>query len=804
MNEAEYHALASIQFSSVLGPDEVWSPMRYHVDGLHSRAAQVITNAVQGAKARPDSTPTGLVLSGDAGVGKTHMLGWLRNYVQQEGGGCFFMPKLLDGQSFWTGAVHGIVTHLLDSDGGQLGRILDALIERTGCGAELRMRLRGRIPSSRGDLDEFIDRMAEFDAAVTFECRDTLRALILFQANAAQQREIGYSFLTMPDGIDNDDRAAWGFRSYARDPQLIFNDMLRLFALTGPTVLAIDQIDSVIARSGQADDTALANRLADGLMRMREETRRTLVVASCIPGSWELITTRAVNSVADRFTRLELSTAMPSAAVATAIVERHLGTLYGEAGFEPPYPTWPVLPKAFDDPEVTNFSPRRLLQLVEEHVRQCLAENVVRELTHFGKPSADSARPIALPTATELARWDDEFAELRASAEVVKPLDPEYEDDRMLSLLDAALRCYALEQGSGGNAFTVDPRTKVRPALHGRLRRTLDETTEDEEHWSFRAISHSHHSAVLSRLRSACLEAEIQPGSAKRHLVILRNAPFSRGAKTIAAIADMEAAQGIALPIEAEDLRTFGALEAMLADSRTTPGFGNWLEARQPATRSGLLSRVLGDSTATIATTRAAVLATDMNTPPSILLGRNIENGADFRILLAQLRKHTTLFAASGSGKTVFLKRLVESAALEGISSIVIDINNDLAQLGDRWPSPPDTWGRHDTDRAARYFTDTEVLVWTPRRETGRPLALNPLPDFDGVRDDRDEFRTAVEASVAGLILRSGLYGRKRATGNAVLIEALTYFADRGGNDLSEFVALLGNLPDEASTIRNS
>lgn len=825
MNEAEYHALAAVQFSSVLGPDQIWSPMRYHVEGLHSSAVGVVTRAVDAAKARPGSTPTGFVLSGVAGVGKTHMLGWLRNYVQAQGG-FFFMPKLLDGRSFWTGAVHGVVTHLMDADGGQLGRMLDVLVERTGCDAELRMRLRGNILLSREHLDDFVTRVTTLDPWA-FECQDTLRALVLFHANRHEQREVGQCFLTLDDGIDDEDRLTWGFRARTRDAQLIFNDMSRLFALAGPIVLAVDQIDSVIARSGTHDEDNLANRLADGLMRMREETTRALIVAACIPESWELIATRAVNSTVDRFQRLELVTSMPSAAVATAIVERHLASLYAESGFEPPYPTWPVLPKAFDDRGVDAYTPRRLLQLVEEHVRRCLIANTVTELARFGDTGPDPVRPPVPPTATELTGWDRRFEALRSDADVVGPLDPKQEDERMLALLDAALRCYAMEQASDGHDLIVDPRSKVQPALHGRLRRTLDEATEDEEHWSFRAIAHSHPRAVLTRLRAACLEAELQPGSAKRHLVVLRNTAYSTGPKTKEAVAEMAAAQGISVPISSDDLRTFTALAGMLADAQTTPGFSSWLDARRPAGRSQLLTQVLElpeiTPETTAVTTRIETdpvepaddtLITDpVVTPPPpptesaepfIVLGRNIETGAAFQVPLLQLRKHTVVFAGSGSGKTVLLRRLVEEAALQGVSSILIDTNNDLARLGDPWPTPPGTWGPRDEQRSEEYLSETEVVVWTPRREAGRPLALNPLPDFTGVLDNADEFRTSIDASISSLLPRAGLSGRKLQTGTAVLTEALRYFARRGGTELSDFVALLADLPEGISTVRNA
>ncbi|MGV9410885.1 ATP-binding protein [Nocardia sp. NPDC003693] len=873
MNEEQHHALASVQFGSVLGPDEVWSPLSYHVDGLHPHAVQEITRRVGAAAKRPNSTPTGLVLSGERGVGKTHMLGWLRQHVQGAGG-AFFMPKLIDGQSFWTGAVHGIVAQLLGSDGGQLGRMLGTLAELTGCGQELSMRLRGMLQVSRADIDEFVERVGDLDPGVALHCRDTLRALVLFKAKGGPQ-EIGLSFLTLEDGIEEADRLAWGFRRPSRLPQLIFGDVSRLFALAGPVVLAVDQIDSVIAQSGSAAGDTLANRLADGLMQLREETTRTLIVVACIPKSWEILTARAVNSAADRFTVVELSTAMPSAGVATAIVERHLGSLYGEAGFEPPYPTWPVLPAAFDDRAVADHTPRRLLQRVEEHVRQCLAANEIRELRHFTDAGREPGPGPVPPDPTDLAELDRRFAELRAGADVISPMDSKYEDSQMFSLLNAALCCYVLEQGAAGQQFTVDPPAIVQQALHARLRRTLDEATEDEEHWSFRAIAHSNPRAVLTRLRSASLEAGIGAGVAKRHLIVLRNTGFSPGPVTKAAVADFEAARGLALPVSQDDLRVFTALEIML--TAATPGFLAWLARRRPASGSQLLTRVLGAVSARVESDGADAVAggprvrvidgvpdavsgngvgdrepvgngvggrgpvetgvsdrqpvgigavgieiiapeqdyrlraepriadgSRADAEPSILLGHGVDTGASFRVPLIQLRKHTAVFAGSGSGKTVLLRRLVEEAALAGVSSILVDTNNDLARLGDRWPTPPAGWGARDPERAQRYFDDTEVVVWTPRRESGRPLALNPLPEFADVLEDPDEFRTAIDASVAGLLPRTGLTAQKLRTGTAVLTEALTYFARRGGSDLSEFVALLATLPEGISTIRNA
>ncbi|MET8869010.1 hypothetical protein ABZW11_39305 [Nonomuraea sp. NPDC004580] len=71
--------------------------------------------------------------------------------------------------------------------------------------------------------------------------------------------------------------------------------------------------------------------------------------------------------------------------------------------------------------------------------------------------------------------------------------------------------------------------------------------------------------------------------------------------------------------------------------------------------------------------------------------------------------------------------RLVEECALRGVSAIVIDPNNDLARLGDPWPEEPPGWEAGDRERAREYLENTDVVVWTPGRAGGRPLAFQPL-----------------------------------------------------------------------------
>ncbi|MGM1062761.1 helicase HerA domain-containing protein [Saccharothrix sp. Mg75] len=849
MNEEERHALSSVQFGWAVTPDDIWSPMDHHVDGLHPRAVDAVTQAVASAGRRPKVSPMGIVLRGERGVGKTHMLGWLRQHVQQQGGS-FFLLKLLDGHSFWAGAVHGVVGGLLDRQGGQLGHLLGELARLTGQDRETGLRLTGTLPVRRQDVDDLLDGLRSLDPQVAVECQDTLRALVLYRAKG-KAWEAGNAYLVLPDGVEPADRAEWGFRAPSRPPQLLLGDLSRIFALIGPVVVAVDQIDSVITQAADAPgEEALVDRLADGLMRVREETRRTIVVVACLPRSWDLVEHHAVHSAADRFRVLDLRTAMPSAAVATAIVERHLGGLYGEIGFTPPHATWPVHPSAFTGADVANWTPRRLLQRVDEHIRRCLAHDEVEELRDFATAAPEPAAQPAV-VSREADDLDALFDRLRDTADVLAPLDQHREDERVQALLGAALHCFVLERGADGPVLTVDASRGGNPPLHARLRLTVDEAREGEVHWSFRAIAHTHARAVLARLKSAQLEAELRRGDDKRHLVVLRNAPFSGGPATTAAVEAFRADGGLVLPVAESDLRLFTALEKMRDQS--PPGFLPWLLDRRPASSSQLLTTALADlddfaaapvpqgshddprhddprheeprhdepepvsewpgisgtladvtATSDVTATPDDAVEEAVTGEPGVRLGTGVVTGTPFTVPLALLRKHTVVFAGSGSGKTVLLRRLVEEVALHGVSSILIDTNNDLARLGDPWPSPPALWEPGDAERADRYLRDTDVVVWTPRREAGRPLTLDPLPGFDREPDDPDEFRAAIDAAVAGLVPRVNLGGRRATTGKAVLTQALARFVRAGGGELRDFLAFLADLPPEVSTVRDA
>ncbi|MFG1757975.1 ATP-binding protein [Micromonospora echinofusca] len=892
MSDEERQALAALRFNWAPTPDDVWKPVPFHVEGLHRDVVQTVLESFLEADGSADSSPVGVAILGQRGTGKTHLLGTVRQEVQLRGG-FFFLVELLEARAFWHSTAMSLLTNLarpMPDGTTQLRTFLRRLADLVGSPRAVRRAVTGETELSRPALDAFVDLIRKADRQIGTECQDTARALVLYAAESAEMQDIGYDFLCSSDEEEPGTRAAWGLRRTRRAPQEVVRDASRLLAMVGPTVIAVDQIDLMVAQSVKATNqdvrgetdwqtSLLLEQVASGLMALRETTRRSLSVVSCLPQTWQNVKDQATDTVQDRFREAAPLKEIPSVGVGRELVEKRFTVIFDGLGFEPPYPTWPIHPSAFD--EVVGFTPRELLRRIDTHVRACLAAGEVQELRHLLHSTADRAVVETAPTpmvrTSAAGSRRDEFDKIDARyQELVNRGEPElaefhqYEDVRVPPLLKAGLTAWIAEQGSAVDTFSLDPLPAGgKPALHARLRHSLDDESEDEEHWSFRAIAASHHIAALNRIRNAVTTAGLTEGVAKRRLFLLRSAPWSAGARTREVLEAFGRAGGRTLPFSGQDIRRLVALEQLIQQYGLET-LRPWFADRRPASDVTCLRDALGSRSSTsaveprpVAALGRAVLAgesepggmlrsgqaAEPQTPPSTrVVGRagvpgtpgpaeaalpatdpaavrvvpradtRPEAGPDatslvlgtvagrpdaVRINLESLRRHTVIFAGSGSGKTVLIRRLVEECALRGVSAIVLDPNNDLARLGEAWPAQPDGWGPDDAARAEAYLSGTDVVIWTPGRQSGRPLAFQPLPKFADVLDDPDGFTAAVNAAVATLAPHARVDGGtdKARLGRAVLREALISYARTGANDLREFTEVLNELPDGVSQL---
>ncbi|MDG3007609.1 ATP-binding protein [Paludisphaera mucosa] len=829
--------LRSVDFDWAVRLNDVWGRPASDVPELHANLRAAFGRKLDDMeRAQGPGSPLGWALTGAGGTGKTHLLGAFRREAARRGHP-FIMVDLTDVRNFWACVLQGYVHSLqkqIEDDVPQYRWILGHIIEKLGPNrpvAEVLKTLADhKSDDLRGDVNKVLGAMNRVWPEQTMKYQNVIRAVICMNSDDFTTSNQGQTWL-QGQALEPEDRRALGFTAEAEPPRSIIEALSWFLSLSGPAILAFDQLDPIVTQlhfrrqgDGSTEERATAEaiiaEIGGGLGALRDVTRATLTVVSCIETTWDFLGESVLRAALDRFEEPFRLLIVQTAEVARAIVQGRLAPAFRAAGFTPPYPSHPFRPEAFEGSVADN--PREILKRCHSHVQKCLRDGEVVELTAFDRAGAACAcegRPIPR------GRLDQEFEALREQADPGRILEEKHDDERLAPLIRSGLRCLILEAPEAPDVdATVDETftggAKTAP-LHARLRRTFHREDEREEHFCVRAIQASNANAYQSRLTSALTTSGIDRSLPFRRLAVVRSIAAPGGAKTVEQTARFESLGGVFLRPSEDELRTLHALHELRA--RNEPEFLPWLRARRPASDLALLRGIVGDAFTPAAPPAHAPTNGEAARPrpvaeppastgerasssaPSIPLGRRVVGGTlgdPFELPIALLEKHTLVIAGAGSGKTVLLKRLVEEAALAGVPSIVVDCANDLAALDERWGSPPPDWGDDDRRKADAYHVAGRVVVWTPNRAEGNPLWFEPLPDLAALAEDREELDAAVQCVVESL---GPVVAKGRSQSSAyklgVLADVLRYLARRGGGGrIQELIEVLQDLPPEAGS----
>ncbi|MGU3360328.1 helicase HerA domain-containing protein [Methylobacterium sp. M6A4_1b] len=829
-------ALRRVDFDWVRTLDSIWIDAE-PTGGPNERLVPEIVADLHRKARQPADRAPGQVLVGQSGVGKTHLVGQLRREAWATG--AWFVPlDVLGLTDFWRSAALSFVTALLQTMPNgrrQSDAVLAGVARRFKVEEQVEAAFNTPSIDTRRIVDVLVRALMSVDPGRALKHLDVFRALCLLRSQDFSAVGLAHAWL---QGYEADpaERTALGFKTPPPAPVEVVRGMCWIMALSGPTLIAVDQIDGIIDTSrlaggdGLEPETSLTEVLSAGLLELSIVCDRSMTVVTCLQESWERIKVRGLQPMRERFGEPRGLVGMNERSAATALISGRLATAYAETGFQAPTETWPFGERAIAEAAAFGMMPRTLLMRCDAFRRHCLATEAVGLCTSLIDP-AEQPRVAVPDSAFDLA------AACRA-ADITGIRS--VEDAWLGQLLRDAFDIYALEDDPDDTldvASKGEPDQKI-PPLHGRLTFIHRDENDRERHLCYRALQHQNAIAFQARLRAALTASGISARIPDRALLLARRGPMPGGAKTKQLFDAFTAAGGRLIDPSDDDLRIFVALRDLRARAEAeglSDRFERWLRAEQPlltsaffreaglahAPRAGLGVGVGDDPAAiqeglTVAqagppTTPAAPVAPSAprvpdepqaeaaGVPDAIPVGHRLTPEAPPVSLATRLlMRHTAIIAGSGSGKTVLLRRLVEEAALAGIPAIVIDPNNDLARLGDAWPEPPEGLSPDDAARALRYRATVEVVVWTPGVHAGNPLFLSVLPDFAEVGTDRDERQQAIEMAAETL---GPLAGAKNALQRGVLADALRCFAERGGADLPAFMDLLADLPDGVSQI---
>lgn len=882
-----FEALRRAPSDFAVTPDDIWDDRaRPHVPGINVAALRAIEMRIDAAERSPRSSVKGLPLVGQGGSGKSHLLGQGRRLVQERGG-FFVRLNITHVRDFW-GSLASSYLYALNQPHRRaetgLAHLLQSLAELAGVSADLQDRLLKSRQPDPDSAEQFIESVRKLDASVA-GARTTLRVLLLLHSLNERQALAADTYL---NGGEFDAERVPGFGNPLPKPhKAIVQELSQLMAVCGATVIGVDQVDDIIRASkrstageGESGTGELLDMLGIGLVDVRDCTRRTTVLLSCLDGTWEEFKRNTADTVLDRFeSRVWLDNTLPSPEVASALLAAVLEPVYDDAGYEPPYPAYPFNEYAVS--ESTLLSPRQLLSLASAHLNRCVENGEVVEAERLGSEPKGMLPPRQRERSSQdIDELDAVFAAYQRDVVLATVVNPSTEASLMPRLLGAALRAYKVESGRSAATSTVGLPVGERQAFHAEL---TDEDADPTRCWSFLALSNANPIAVQNRVNGLYRRAGLGQDNPLRDgrgvlWVTVEDHKWGSWGRATKAFESVYrfGQEGLVIMAVEQDLRILEALRRM--EEQRRPGFEAWLRQRRPASRTVLFREVFGDpaepseqpgpdgpgeppgpqsppdrtgfaaygsttfidvplpplsakavanggaakggtiyvgavgsgahsSVGAIGETAKGQIVSEVigiveppEAPPPPVAVRS--SGGRLGLDLSAMSRHTGAFAGSGSGKTVLLRRIIEAAALQGVSSIVLDPNNDLSRLGTSWPEPPESWLEGDAEAAASYHDKVEVVVWTPGRSSGRPLSFQPLPDFASVQSDHDEFEQVVDTAVASLVPRARI-GRSTAKDDqarAVLREALVAFAQGGRSDFGGFLDFLDELPEHAST----
>jgi len=839
--DSALRALRAVDFDWTTHLDSIWTDSPFDVPSIQGEMRAELIQEIEdlGASGSRNS-PLGVALVGPAGAGKTHLLSTLRAAVMERGM-FFVLVDMTDVGDFWETVLLGYVRSLQRASANGETQLEIALrhIMRGAPALDFEFDdLRRAEPAQTMDhIDSVCRALSPRNPARMREHQDVLRAMAFLASDNPDFQDIGYEWL-QGIGVGEDIGKERKFRYAKKPPNSIVEGISWFLSMAEPTVLALDQLDAIVAEHNllssieeglepsarQKMSLGIVQGIAKGLTALRDCTSRTMTVVSALEATWEILKTRVAVSMVDRFQPPRFLRRIVEGDSVAQLLEKRLASAYAGM-FAPPYATYPFPPSFFAAHQ--GLSPRLILKHCEDHRRACLRAGVVAEAGVDETPP-----PSQMPPKENVG---DLLRELADTQEVKTWLEKD-DDNRLDVLIETA--CAALKEENGVPA-NVDVQVdsdftgagSCEP-LHARLRLIFRDEGDRERHYAFRFIQSANPRAYQTRLKAALTGSGIAKELPFRRLAVLRTIDPPGGPKTGQLIQDFRERGGVELCPSEHELRLLGAVAILLKgdeaervrdylrSERIVSRLPSFADAAQWLFIEGLAPTPQGLSSLPVLALQpaaAALSAAPSGAPVAVpaplrpqpaastdrlVVGRRLIAqvvGEEVSLPLDNLTKHVVILAGAGSGKTVLVRSLIEEAALLGVPSIVIDGANDLVRLGDAWPEPPESFGEAERAKAAAYLERTDVVVWTPGRETGNPLTLGLMPDFRALSGDPDEFQAALDLARGSLeqFVAPGKSTKDQMT-RGVLAAALRFFARSGGGNLPSFIGFLSEIPDDA------
>lgn len=791
----------AVAFCSQAGPDvfggvvhgsQIWSADPFDVESVHADARSTFIRLLDRAgSSEPPAYGQSLLLLGDAGSGKTHLMRAFRTTAHTDGTGyCGYLQMRSRTDHYARYLLSNLVSSLEQpyrpgSPETGLHRLARGLLDALDV---VPIEDRNRLCDDLLEPDEaavlvlrFADIAAQYPRFRAIDV-NILRALLFTLANDGRVRPRVLNWLRCED-LSRFDRDLIGDlvpRPQPEKPMETILDLGRLIHAVhnAALVLLVDQIDQALELDRPGEDPGEQFRAAIGtLLEITDNLPTAVVVIGCLSDLFAIGKQKLHGWMLARLEHDPESIRLhdrPTSEQITEIVARRLDWFYDDADL-PAVPVNRLYPFTQSDlATLAGQQTRVLLENLHRHRRNCIAAGKLVPFITVTPPP-----PSVSSTDWEL-RWNDHLSAYKAAI-----LDDESD---LAELLTFAIRSVS-EEVTTGCHFAADPDGRFIPVeIHtgNAVDRLL--------------VAICDKSSRGGGLANQIAEVTKRAGDLPAVFVRSTGFPTTPSAAVSKELAKWVAPRGKGrkVVVENSDWRAMAAFRDFHNRHHAEPGFAAWQRSDRPLSDLRAIHVIL-------ALDRLALPPTAEPPPPPLppaglpkLTPAAPEpmptTGSSATLRLGQTRgaaptvvefqplefcRHAAFLGGSGSGKTTAALTLIEQLLLAGVPAILIDRKGDLSRYAD-----PDAWDEpeSDTDRAARrsMFRDgVDVALFTPGSTSGRPLAIPVVPPDLGTLPTAER-ATMTEQAAANLGRMMG-YNSRSLDPKVVILQTAIELLSRTG-----------------------
>jgi energy-coupling factor transporter ATP-binding protein EcfA2 len=785
-------------FHTVEHQHDLWLEDPFDVREIHSQAREIFERLVVQATTPPGlSSGRILLLLGDAGSGKTHLMRAFRNFVHSEGLGYFgYMQMTTASRDYGRYLLQKVVDSLeqpyfrpqIEASG--LKRLSNALA------AKARFHLARVIEEGALEGDGLAERVhaAAEDILGKEEFQDldvnVLRALLYLQSDAVSVRTRVNAYLRCEALSPFEQRivSALAPRHQDEEPLRVVSALGKLMGacLQTSLVVCVDQLEDIFHLD---EPQARFPRAVRALTALVDEVPSSIVVVACLRDYYEKAREHLFASAIDRLeqdpTPIRLETPRSRAEVQRLVTQR-LRYLYEvhDVPLDEADPTYPIPRELLD--KLAGLSTRAVLEECRQFREKLARVHIEREQKLI---QVTGEWPVKMTQA-----WNDFAAEWTQQ--------PPEDETALVGLLAWALAGCADELGARELLrVAVNPEGYIEVDYSGGWQLEGERPRD----LLVGVCNKGAQRGALSRQLMA-----LTASAAGRQPVAVRSSDFPGGAKSVTAvqIGALVAAGGRRLVIEDADWRKMAAFRGFLSfHADNPPGLHEWLRieramAQLPSLRA-LLRLDEMEPPARIADSKRdekldvqrerrqfqeeIQVRTPKLPPPEsgpILLGHTAGRAANpVTLEPVHLTRHMAFLGGTGSGKTTAALNVVESLLLRGVPAILVDRKGDLCIYArdEAWRTPLADPAQDERRHLLRERLD--VALYTPGHRGGRPLAISVIPrgmtEMDV--DEKDLASRTAALALARMMDYGKSHGAKQSL--AILLKAIEVYGTLARED---------------------